>query len=115
MAESEKTDLQIIEGILERMCDALEQWYYCVCELPCCQSCGLAALPEDYKDSGKYLFFHQQDMDGAFKDQVLVNDLHLTYGDGVDLKEVKRVFEEHGFRVVLPPDHTYRLTIMKGA
>ena len=75
-----------------------------------CQSCGWAAIEEQYPGSGKVVFYHFQDADAwDKKTKELVSPLYLAWaGDGNEIVKVLEKFvvvgwdgsEEHRIKIM---------------
>jgi hypothetical protein len=68
----------------------------------CCLGCGCAALP---KGATKWVFYHQQDAEGA--------SLWIAWGG--DASEICAVLRSVGLTVVEPPDENTRIEVLESA
>lgn len=84
---------------LESLMDPLGYWYYEINELPCCASCGMYGVPEEY--GNKYVFLNQQMYDSAVDRETgeLFGELYLSWGSGVDFEIVQKAFADRGMKL----------------
>jgi|SRR5271166_3781851 len=85
--------------VLESLLISHGYFYYEINELPCCTSCGLYAVPEEY--GSKYLFFNQQMYDHAVNPETgeMVYDIWLAWDKDVDFETVRQAFAAKGITV----------------
>ena len=107
--------LQEINDVLVGLMKTEGYFTYPMDDYPCCQSCGCYAVPESYGDN--FVFFNLQtydscfdtgasfDDDGELGERVisngarLIQPLHLTWGEGVDVEVVRKAFAAKNMRV----------------
>lgn len=67
-----------------------EQGYFAKQSFWCCQTCGVAAVPDEVTD---YVFYHQQDAER------LIEEGHVCLCWGGNGEEIARVFRDVGLEV----------------
>jgi hypothetical protein len=88
--DARRRQLQVRPRLLAAFDQLREDGYFAEPDWQCCQSCGLAALPDD---ADEYIFFHDQDADDLRRG----NSCFLSWG-GNPVHIIKRL-EEAGLVV----------------
>lgn len=74
----------------------------------CCQTCGCAAVPKEYKD--KFVFYHKQDAE-SIKSGNIEGEMYLTHGEGGDGHEVVTILKKHGIKAKWDGDNDKRIEL----